>query len=135
MVHIQERLATYEGKNFKVGNELYQSFDGQAAPEEAIACLENFGAKTKLERIPALDLAAKDLADYLGETGEVSHMGRVNDKGAKSRMGDRIKAQGTWAGKIGEVIGVQPTNGLNFMIQWIIDDGVKNRGDRKSLLS
>lgn len=132
--HIQARLDTYEGKNFKVGNELYQSFDGKAAPEEAMACLENLAPKSTLIRVPALDLAAKDLADFLGESGEVSHMGKDTGKG-KTRMGDRIKAHGKWAGKIGEVIGVQPTNGLNFVIQWVIDDGVKGRGDRNSILN
>lgn len=50
-------------------------------------------------------------------------------------MGDRITSQGKWTGKIGEIIGVQPETGLNFVLQWMIDDGVKTRGDRKSILS
>ena len=127
---VQMRLNNYEGKNFKVDDQLYQSFEGKDAPEEAIAALQVTKPKPVLERAPGLDLAAKELADFLGESGEVSHKGKGD-----TRMGDRISKQGQWTGKIGEIIGVQPENGLNFVLQWIIDDGVKTRGDRKSILS
>ena len=127
---VQMRLNNYEGKNFKVDDQLYQSFEGKDAPEEAIAALQVTKPKPILERAAGLDLAAKELADFLGESGEVSHKGKGD-----TRMGDRISKHGQWTGKIGEIIGVQPENGLNFVLQWIIDDGVKTRGDRKSILS
>jgi len=128
---IKARLAAYEGKNFKTKDGvLYQSFEGKDAPEECVACLENAKSKPSLQRIAALDLAAKDLCDHLGESGDVSHEGKDG-----SKMGDRISKHGKWTGKIGEVIGVQPTTGLDFVLQWMIDDGVKSRGDRKSILS
>lgn len=130
MTKIQMRLNSYDGKNFKVGEQIFLSFEGTDAPKEAIAALQVSQAKEPLERCPGLDAAAMDLAKFLGETGEVSHKGKD-----ESRMGDRISAQGKWTGKIGEIIGVQPDSGLNFVLQWVIDDGVKTRGDRKSILS
>lgn len=39
MAQIQMRLNAYEGKNFKVDDQLYQSFEGEEAPKEAIAAL------------------------------------------------------------------------------------------------
>ena len=130
MVKVQERLNSYDGKNFTVDDQVYQSFEGEEAPKEAIAALQITQPKEQLERCAGLDQAAADLASYLGETGEVSHTGKDG-----TRMGDRISAHGKWTGKIGEIIGVQPESGLNFVLQWIIDDGVKTRGDRKSILS
>lgn len=32
-------------------------------------------------------------------------------------------------------MGVQATNGLDFVLNWLIDDGVESRGDMKALLS
>lgn len=50
-------------------------------------------------------------------------------------MGERMDKYGKWYGKVGEILGVIPTNGLDFVLQWMIDDGVKTRGDRKTILN
>jgi uncharacterized protein YkwD len=86
--------------------------------------------KPELTRMPGLDKAALDLANHNGETGQTGHNGKN-----ESRMGERMDQYGKWIGKVGEIIGVIPTNGLDFVLQWMIDDGVKTRGDRKTILN
>ena len=86
--------------------------------------------KPELTRMSGLDKAAQELADFNGETGNTGHAGK-----AESKMGERMDAHGKWIGKVGEIIGVIPTNGLDFVLQWMIDDGVKTRGDRKTILN
>jgi hypothetical protein len=130
MTHVQARLDTYEGKNFDQSGVLFQSAEGKDAPEECLASLENMRPKQEMTRMPGLDKAAQDLANYNGETGKTGHSGKED-----SRMGERMDMYGKWIGKVGEIIGVIPVNGLDFVLQWMIDDGVKTRGDRKTILN
>ena len=130
MEHVQARLDTYEGKNFDQSGVLFQSSEGKDAPEECLASLENMKPKEVMTRVAGLDQAAKDLADFNGETGATGHSGKDD-----SRMGQRMDRYGKWIGKVGEIVGVIPTNGLDFVLQWMIDDGVKTRGDRKTILN
>lgn len=130
MVHVQKRLDSYQGKNFDQSGVLFQSAEGKDAPEECLASLENMKPKAEMTRMAGMDKAAQDLADFNGETGKTGHAGK-ND----SKMGERLDTHGKWIGKVGEIIGVIPVNGLDFVLQWIIDDGVKDRGDRKSILN
>jgi hypothetical protein len=130
MKFVQERLDTYEGKNFNQSGVLYQSQEGKDAPEECLASLENMSAKCEMTRMPGLDKAASDLANFNGETGNTGHSGKDD-----SRMGERMDVYGKWIGKCGEVVGVIPVNGLDYVLQWLIDDGVKTRGDRKTIMN
>lgn len=130
MKYVQERLDSYEGKNFKQSGVLYQSQEGKDAPEECLASLENMTAKCEMTRMPGLDKAATDLANFNGETGKTGHSGKDD-----SRMGERMDVYGKWIGKCGEVVGVIPSNGLDYVLQWMIDDGVKTRGDRKTIMN
>lgn len=130
MTHVQARLDTYEGKNFDQSGTLFQSAEGKDAPEECLASLENMSAKPALTRVAGLDKAAQDLATFNGETGATGHTGKDD-----SKMGQRMDTYGKWIGKVGEILGVIPSNGLDFVLQWMIDDGVKSRGDRKSILN
>ena len=76
-----------------------------------------------------LDQAAQDIADYNGETGNTGHSGKN-----ESRMGERMNTYGKWDGKVGEIICVLPVNGLDFVLNWMIGDGEKNRWNRLSLI-
>lgn len=130
MANVQERLDSYEGKNFKQSGVLYQSQEGKDAPEECLASLENMSPKTEMTRVPGLDKAAADLAKFNGESGKIGHFGE-----GETRMGERMDVYGKWIGKCGEVVGVLATNGLDYVLQWLIDDGVKTRGDRKTIMN
>lgn len=127
---VQERLDTYEGKNFRQSGVLYQSQEGKDAPEECLASLENMSPKCEMTRMEGLDKACADLANYNGENGKTGHAGADDTK-----MGERMDVYGKWIGKCGEVVGVIPSNGLDFVLQWMIDDGVKTRGDRKTIMN
>ena len=130
MKHVQTRLDSYEGKNFRQSGVLFQSQEGKDAPEECLVSLETLAPRCEMIRVPALDQACADLANYNGENGKTGHVGE-ND----TKMGERMDKYGKWIGKCGEVVGVIPTNGLDFLLQWLIDDGVKTRGDRKTIMN
>jgi len=130
MPKVQARIDSYEGKNFDQSGVLFQSAEGKDAPNECLACLESMRPKQEMTRMPGLDKAAQDLANFNGESGKTGHSGKED-----SRMGERMDVYGKWIGKVGEIIGVIPTNGLDFVLQWMIDDGVKTRGDRKTILN
>ena len=130
MKEVQARLDTYEGKNFRQGGVLFQSQEGKDAPEECLVSLETLKPRSELTRVEGLNKACADLANFNGENGKTGHVG-AND----SKMGERMDAYGKWIGKCGEVVGVIPTTGLDFVLQWMIDDGVKTRGDRKTIMN
>lgn len=48
---------------------------------------------------------------------------------------ERLSEQGKWIGKIGECIGVQSTTGLDFVLNWLVSDGIPSRSDMHTLLS
>lgn len=129
--HVQARLDTYEGKNYKDGAGVkYQSVEGKEAPENAMVSINSVKGRSALVRSAGLDRAAKELADYNAETGEIGHTGKDG-----STMGKRVEAQGKWTGKVGECVGVQSTSGLDYVLQWFIDDGIQKRGDRQTIIN
>ena len=79
---------------------------------------------TDLKRTEGLNRAAKILAESNGVSGKLSHVG-PEDKTLQERLSD----QGKWIGKIGECIGAQSTTGLDFVLNWLISDGIPSRAD------
>jgi uncharacterized protein YkwD len=128
---LKKRLQTYKDKYFKdsIGVQL-ESSEGAKACEEAIAHLESAQPLYALTLAEGLSRCAKGHAADLSRSGEVSHTGRDG-----SSVGKRIKYYGYWKNKVGECIGTKCTKAIDFVVQWLIDDGVASRGDRKYLLS
>lgn len=129
--HVKKRLETYEGMNFTDGaGTKYKSIEGKDACNEALVSLESVQPVPEMILAEGLSKCAQSHCDDLSTTGETGHTGSDG-----SNMGKRIDNFGSWSGKVGECISVLSTTALDFVLQWVIDDGVKSRGDRKTLLS
>lgn len=129
--HLKKRLESYDGNNFTdFSGTKYRSLEGKEACNEALSTIENLQPLQELIVSEGLNKCAQDHCDDLAKTGETGHTGSDGNN-----MGKRIDKYGSWSGKVGECIAVQSTNPIDIILQWFIDDGVKSRGDRKTLLS
>ena len=99
--------------------------EGVRALEEAISALESM--HTGLDRVTlsrGLSRAAADHVLESGRRGLISH----------GDVANRMNRYGTWSGVIGEDITYGPRQGREVIVNLLVDDGVADRGHRKSLL-
>ncbi len=129
--HLKKRLDSYEALNFTdCAGTKYKSVEGKEACQEALVSVESIQPLPALIVADGLNKCAQAHCDDLAATGETNHTGSDG-----SNMGKRIDRYGSWSGKVGECIAVLSTTAMDFVLQWLIDDGVKSRGDRKTILS
>jgi len=130
--YLNERIESFEGQVYTTGNVKYQSFEGKPAVEELLSHINVGELKNShhLERNSYLDKAASMLGEHLSETGEISHSGKNSNT-----LEDRLSSLGLWKGNIAELISFQYLSASDFLLHWLINDGVESRGDRKHLLS
>jgi len=99
--------------------------------EEAIAALESIhGAIGRVALSEGLARAAYDHVIDTGRHGLTSHTGADGSEPAT-----RMSRHGVWSGAAGEVISYGTREADAVINQLLIDDGVANRGHRKSLLN
>lgn len=131
--HLNKRMELMDENNNFVSNGIkYRTKEGQEACGDLLNVLATLssGPLQALERKEGLDRAARLLADANGESGDLGHIGPESQT-----LQERLNTEGKWIGKIGECVGVQATNGLDFVLNWLIDDGVESRGDMKALIN
>lgn len=104
--------------------------EGVAAVDEAIAFLEQTEAPGPLRFNPGLWRAARELAQDQGANGGVGHRGSRG-----SQLRERIGRQGSGAMAYGECIAYGFDEPRMIALQLIIDDGVPDRGHRKSIFN
>lgn len=130
---VDARYESYDSQNCYMSHGIkYQTEEGKTAVEDLLSFLTTLGNSPlkPLERSSGLDKAAEELATHNGTTGEISHQGKEG-----STMESRVSQYGKWVGKLGECIGVQAIDGNDFVLNWLIDDGIEGRGDMKSILN
>jgi len=101
------------------------TYEGVRPLDEAISALES--THTDLDRVTLSSGLSRAAADHVLESGRrgiISH----------GDVGNRIDRYGTWSGVIGEDITYGPHEGSEVIVNLLIDDGVADRGHRKSLL-
>jgi uncharacterized protein YkwD len=99
--------------------------EGVRPLDEAIAALESMHASLGRVALSAgLSRAAADEVLDSGRRGLIDH----------GDFEKRIARYGTWSGAIGENIGYGAREAREVIVDLLIDDGVANRGHRKSLL-
>jgi hypothetical protein len=99
--------------------------EGVLALDEAIAALQSAHAELDLVALSrGLSRAAADHVLESGQRGLISH----------GDVGNRINRYGTWSGAIGEDITYGPRQAREVIVNLLIDDGVADRGHRRSLL-
>lgn len=111
-----------------------ETIEGVPAVEEAVAALRQLSSLPPLQLSNGLSLAAADHARDLGTAGRGGHTGHDG-----STPFERISRYGTWdatsGSTAGENISFSPwVSAYWHILQWVIDDGVSNRGHREALL-
>jgi uncharacterized protein YkwD len=103
--------------------------EGASAVEEAIRVLRHTRPMGSLRSSSGLSRAARDHVRDQGPIGALSHRGSDS-----STPAGRMKRYGRWDVAAGESIAVGSNSARDVVLQLLIDDGVKDRGHRKTLL-
>lgn len=121
----------YSGKLLKIpGKLVYETNEGKQALDECIKVL------TKAESVPILypsrgmSKACKLLVYDQSTSGKTGHKGSGN-----STPSDRVNKFGQYQGYLAENIHYGDCEPSFLVLSLLIDDGVKNRGHRKNILS
>ena len=112
----------------KDSNLQIQTIEGKSAYEDAISFLEQQEPVSPLTKEIKLSYAAQDLVKDIGERGVVSH----KDKDGQY-VSERIEKYCEWDFCANEVIEVSSKNAQDILISLLVDDGFRNRPDRKAL--
>lgn len=127
---LEERYATFKDKAWKKGDKWYNSREGNVAVKEAIEFLKEAPSLPALAISEGTQKAAAEHCEDMTKNGITGHQGSSG-----STMANRIEKQGRWKGGVSENLAFQQTNGLDFVLYWVVDDGVKSRADRKNLFN
>ncbi len=104
--------------------------EGISAVNEAIRFLRNQKSLPYLIASEGMSKAAGDMVRMQGKTSQIGHKGRDG-----STFADRVSRYGTWEGSCSENIDYGNNTARRIVMALIIDDGVSNRGHRKSLFN
>jgi uncharacterized protein YkwD len=129
---LQQYRARMQGKRYlKLGttNAWIMTQEGTAAVDEAIAVLRATAPLPPLSVNQGLALAALDQVAWQGPRGEIGHAGQGG-----SSPSDRVIRHGVRAHMSGENISYG-ADGLQVVIDLIVDDGVASRGHRHNILN
>ena len=129
-------LIEAEMKNIKKNNVLkkkdsnlqIQTLEGKPAYQEAILFLEQQEPVAPLTKNIRLSYAAADLVKDIGERGVVSHQDRDG-----LFVSGRIEKYCEWESCANEVIEVSSKNAQDILVSLLVDDGIRNRLDRRAL--
>jgi len=123
---LRQQRQHYHG-NFleRPGQPYLVTHEGVVPLDEAISALQSVHAE--LDRVTLSRGLSRAAADQVLESGQ---RGLISHGDVEKRM-DRY---GMWSGAIGEVITYGPREAKDVIINLLIDDGVADRGHRKSLL-
>ena len=128
---IESQMNLIKNKNIlkqKDSNLQIQTLEGKAAYEEAISFLQKQKPVSPLTKEMKLSYAAKDLVQDIGERGVVTHQ----DKEGQFTS-ERIEKYCEWDSCANELIEVSSQNPQDILISLIVDDGFKNRPNRRAL--
>ncbi len=104
--------------------------EGLPALDEAIAFMESAESAGPLRFNEGLWHVARELALDQAKTGGMGHVGSQG-----SRLRQRLDRHGTLSSTAGECISYGPEDARMIAIQLIIDDGVKDRGHRRTIFN
>lgn len=103
--------------------------EGVRALNECVRVLKKQSPKPIMHPSKLLTLAANDHQKDQSKTGKTGHTGSD-----RSNLRTRIERYAKWKVQIGENIAYGNTSARQILISLLIDDGVKKRGHRKTLL-
>lgn len=104
--------------------------EGKSAVLEAIRFLKIQKSLPSVTASIGLSKAADDMVWMQENSSQVGHTGRDG-----SKFSDRISRYGTWGGSCAENIDYGYNSARKIVMALIIDDGVSNRGHRRSIFN
>lgn len=129
--HMQWMEAFYSGKILKIpGKTPYQTEEGRSALQECLKVLKQASPAPILYPSYGMTKACELLVYDQGNTGKTGHRGSDN-----STPDSRLNRFGTFTGYFAENIHYGDTEPRFIIISLLIDDGVRSRGHRNTLLS
>mgnify|MGYP000193249406 CR=1 FL=1 len=127
---LEERYHSFKDKMWLKGDKWFNSREGNVAVKEAIEYLKEHKPLPEISSKNGCYLAAKEHAEDMAKSGVAGHTGSNG-----STMSTRIDKQGRWKGGISENVAFSQYNALDFLLYWIVDDGMASRADRKNLFN
>lgn len=112
----------------KPGSVAVKTNEGKAAFEEALEFLKRQKPVSALTHDPRLSSACLDLVNDLGPKGLASH-----ESSDGKTASDRIEVYCEWDGACCENLDFGSRAAEDIIINFLVDDGVADRGDRKNL--
>lgn len=112
------------------GDKSIRTMEGVRALNECVEELKRKPARSLLYPNQELSLAAREHQRDQQKTGKTGHIGNNG-----STMKERVERYGNWLYRIGENIAYGNTSARQIVVFLLIDDGVKDRGHRATLLS
>lgn len=129
--YLRELRPYYEGRILRLPERApIRTEEGVRALDEAIAFLESAESAGPLRWNDGLWRAARELAFDQSGSGGTGHLGSRG-----SHIRERLDRQGTLASAAGECIFYGPDDARMIAIQLVVDDGVPDRGHRRTLFS
>lgn len=112
------------------GDKSIRTIEGAGALKECLRELKRASSRPLLFPDRALTQAAEDHQRDQQKSGRTGHTGTD-----RSDLRQRIERYGEWQTRIGENIAYGNTSARQIVVFLLIDDGVKNRGHRATLLN
>lgn len=127
---LKERYQTFKDKMWKKGDKWFNSREGDVAVKEAFEFLEEHESLKPILYSSGLQTAAREHQEDMTKNGVTGHTGSNG-----STMAQRIEKEGKWKGGLSENVAFQQWTGLDFILYWIVDDGMASRADRKNIFN
>ena len=129
--YLEQLLTHFEGTLLhRPGRSGLRTEEGASAVEEAIGVLRHTRLVGQLRWSSGLSRAARDHVQDQGRIGAMSHLGTDS-----STPATRMNRYGRWDVSAGESVALGTNPAREVVLQLLIDDGVKSRGHRKTLLN
>ena len=128
---IEQEMKSLKKNNIlkkKNSNLQIQTMEGKDAYEDAITFLEHQKPISPLKKESRLSSAAMDLVKDIGTRGVVTHRDKYGQY-----VSERIEKYCEWNSSASEVIEVSSKNPQDILVSLLVDDGMRNRPDRKIL--
>jgi hypothetical protein len=128
---LRERRKYFDGNLLKLpGEPDLLTSEGVIPLDEAVEQLRSL--HTALTAVVLSDGLSHAAADHVIDTGGIGIMSHTGTDG--TNFTKRIARYGTWTGGASEVIDYGARDAMEVILNLLIDDGVANRGHRKSVL-
>ena len=128
--HLQDRYDSFKEKNYKKGDKWIATREGDVAVKEAIEFLKEHPPQKPINTDQYIQMAAVEHREDMSKNGITGHNGSNG-----STMATRVEKHGKWKGGLSENLAYAQNTGLEYILYWLIDDGMATRADRKNLFN